>query len=292
MIEGLGTLSADSARLTNEGSCMPTEDNFCAYSAIKALITSGELPAGTPLSQLDLTRRFGVSRTPVREALRRLQAEGLVDAEHHKRMRVSSLTPDDLDTIYAMRVLLESMGVALSVPRMTQPDLEELRAFSAAINWEYDRSDSDERDRQLLDFKLRAMKYAGSGVQAEVSTLFGRCERVRKMYSVVSPGSLIVAHEEHLALLDAFIEADVDRAVFVASRHLARTALAVIGYMAPDFEPRALRYALNMTSTPVSSGGALPLVNVIGSGPRTLPGGRASSQRSSTKTKKTRGEKQ
>ncbi|MGX1098183.1 GntR family transcriptional regulator [Amorphus sp. MBR-141] len=269
---------------------MPTEENFCAYSAIKALITSGEIPAGAPLSQLDLTRRFGISRTPVREALRRLQAEGLVDAEHHKRMRVSSLTPDDLDTIYAMRVLLESMGVALSVPQMTRGDLDELQTFSAAINWEYDRSDSDERDRQLLDFKLRAMKYAGSGVQAEVSTLFGRCERVRKMYSVVSPGSLIVAHEEHLALLKAFIDADVDRAVFVASRHLARTALAVIGYMAPDYEPRALRYSLNMTSTPISSNGALPIVNVIGSGPRNVPAGREEARARRAKTKKSQGE--
>lgn len=262
---------------------MRNDDNFCAYSAIKALITSGEYPSGAPLSQLDLTRRFGISRTPVREALRRLQAEGLVDAEHNKRMRVSSLTPDDLDTIYAMRVLIESMGVALSVPRMTQADLEELKSYSDAINWEYDKSDSEERDRQLLDFKLLAMKYAGSGVQGEVSALFGRCERVRKMYQVVSPGSLIVAHEEHRALLNAFLTHDIDKAVFVASRHLARTALAVIGYMAPDFEPRALRFALNMTSNPVSADGAVAFVNVIGSGPRTAPPPRSSGRGKSIK---------
>lgn len=266
------------------------EDSFCAYSAIKALITSGEFPAGAPLSQLDLTRRFGISRTPVREALRRLQAEGLVDAERNKRMRVSGITPDELDTVYAARVLLESMGVALSVPRMTMPDFDELRAFSAAINWEYDRSDSDERDRQLLDFKLQAMKYAGTGVQREVSSLFNRCERVRKMYQVVSPGSLVVAHEEHTALLNAFIDGDVDRAVFVASRHLARTALAVIGYMAPDYEPRALRYALGLTSNPIGADASMPYVNVIGSGPWRRPATIESPRPASPKTKKARGE--
>lgn len=269
---------------------MATEDSFCAYSAIKALITSGEIPAGTPLSQLDLTRRFGVSRTPVREALRRLQAEGLVDAEHNKRMRVSSVTPDELDTIYATRVLIESMGVALSVPRMTPPDLAELKTFSAAINWEYDRSDSEERDRQLLDFKLRAMKYAGAGVQGEVSLLFNRCERVRKMYQVVSPGSLVVAHEEHRALLNAFQEGDVDRAVFVASRHLARTALAVLGYMAPDYEPRALRYALGLTANPVTIEAATPHINVIGSGPRRTPGSGDGPRSTPQRSKKARGE--
>lgn len=266
------------------------DEDFCAYRAIKALITSGEIPAGAPLSQLDLTRRFGVSRTPVREALRRLQAEGLVDAEHNKRMRVSSITPDELDTIYATRVLIESMGVALSVPRMTPPDLDELKAFSAAINWDYDRSDSDERDRQLLDFKLRAMKYAGTGVQGEVSLLFNRCERVRKMYQVVSPGSLVVAHEEHTALLNAFMEGDVDRAVFVASRHLARTALAVIGYMAPDYEPRALRYSLGLTANPVRADSAPLYVNVIGSGPRRPPGGGDTGRPAPQRSKKARGE--
>jgi len=247
---------------------MIDSESFRAYSAIKALITSGEVPSGSPLSQLDLTRRLGISRTPVREALRRLQAEGLVVAEHNKRMRVTAVTPDDLDTIYATRVLIESMGVALSVPRMTSPDLDELQALSSAINWDYGDGDSDERDRQLLEFKLLAMKYAGSGVQSEVSLLFGRCERVRKIYQMVSPGSLVVGQEEHKALLNAFLEGDTDRAVFVASRHLGRTALAVIGYMAPDYEPRALRYALCQTAIPVSAEKSAAHVNVIGSGPR------------------------
>lgn len=248
---------------------MAEEEPICVYSAVKMLITSGEIAAGAPISQLDLTRRFGVSRTPVREALRRLQAEGLVEAEHNKRMRVSGITPDELDTIYATRVLLESMGVALSVPRMTKADLTELKTYSQAIDWRYDGCDPETRDHQLLDFKLRAMKYAGAGVQGEVSAWFNRCERVRKMYQVVSPGSLIVAQEEHQSLLKAVIDGDTDRAVFVASRHLARTALAVIGYMSPDYEPRALRYALGLTANPVIPDSAsMPNLNVIGSGPK------------------------
>jgi len=116
-----------------------------------------------------------------------------------------------------------------------------------------------------------ARKYAGPGVLAEVSLLFNRCERVRKIYQVVSPGSLVVSYEEHKALLAGFLDGDVDRAVFVASRHLGRTALAVIGYMAPDYEPRALRYALSQTANPVSVEQGTAHVNVIGSGPRQTP---------------------
>jgi DNA-binding GntR family transcriptional regulator len=235
------------------------------YADIKRLITDGELASGSAISQLELTRRLGVSRTPIREALRRLQAEGLLDGEPNKRMRVTGITPEELDGIYSTRIFLESMAVALSVPSMTESDLAELKATSKAVDWNCVVSDPQRHDRQLANFKLLAMKYAGTGVRRAVAEQFDRCERVRKIYQGVSAANISFARDEHHALLDAYLRHARDEAVFVASRHLGRTALAVLGYFAPDFEPRAIRYALAHAVS--SSSGKSFVLNVVGEGP-------------------------
>ncbi|MDB5851748.1 MAG: Transcriptional regulator, partial [Rhodoferax sp.] len=110
-------------------------DADAVYQSIKTLITDGVLKSGDAVSQLQLTRMLGVSRTPIREAFRRLQAEGLLDAERNHRMRVTVITPGELDAIYSTRIFLESMGVALSVPHMSQEDLVELQEASRAMDW-------------------------------------------------------------------------------------------------------------------------------------------------------------
>jgi DNA-binding GntR family transcriptional regulator len=237
------------------------------YEFVKSAIIGGEFPAGTALSSIAITHRLGVSRTPVREALRRLQAEGLLDAERNRRMRVTGITPEDLDVTYATRIFLESMSVALTVPRMTASDLRELKEASQAIVWSQGAENATAFDRQLSTFKLMAMKYAGPGVIAAVSFQFERCERVRLMYQTVSPGSIAISRDEHNALLRAYQARDVEEAVFVASRHLGRTALAVLGYLSPDFQPHALRYALAQTGRAPVEGAGAPVLNLIGDGP-------------------------
>ncbi|MDF2114188.1 GntR family transcriptional regulator [Roseiarcaceae bacterium H3SJ34-1] len=242
-------------------------DAETVYRSIKALITEGTLKSGDAVSQLELTRMFGVSRTPIREALRRLQAEGLLDAERNHRMRVTVVTPGELDAIYSLRIFLESMGVALSLPLMSPADLAELQDASRAMDWNDAVRDPQQHDRDLSRFKQLAMKYSGEGVLAAVADQFDRCERVRKIYQAVSPGNVTVGRDEHNALLDAYLRRSTEDAVFIASRHLGRTALAVIGYMAPDYEPRAVRFALTQTGRglPLPMNG--PLLNIVGAGP-------------------------
>lgn len=256
---------AKAAETVVEAEMVASRDFDAVYADIKKLITDGSMPAGSAVSQLELTRRLGVSRTPIREALRRLQAEGLLDGERNRRMRVTSITPGELDAIYSTRIFLESMAVQLSVPRMSDADLRDLQAASQAIDWSCVVSDPQRHDRHLAHFKLMAMKYAGEGVRRAVAEQFNRCERVRQMYQV-SAANIAFARDEHKALLDAYLRKSADDAVFVASRHLGRTALAVIGFVAPDYEPRAIRYALAR----VSAQGdvcASSVLSVVGEGP-------------------------
>ncbi len=91
-------------------------------------IVSGRIEAGSVLRQEQLSERFGVSRTPIREALRRLSAQGLVSFTPNRGVRVRTLSRDELREAFLVRAELESLATALAVPRMTDERLAELDA--------------------------------------------------------------------------------------------------------------------------------------------------------------------
>src|SRR5262245_11621954 len=98
-------------------------------------IVSGQIEPGTVLRQEQLSERFAVSRTPVREALRRLAALGLVSFEPNRGVRVRSISAVELREAFLVRAELEGLATEIATARMTAADLEELeqaeRAFSA-----------------------------------------------------------------------------------------------------------------------------------------------------------------
>src|SRR5580693_10243624 len=94
-----------------------------AHARLRRLIVRGALAPGSELSQVELARRTGVSTTPLREALRRLEAEGLVESRRNRRPRVRPFDCEDLDSVYAARVLLEPPALRITVPRLGAGDL-------------------------------------------------------------------------------------------------------------------------------------------------------------------------
>jgi DNA-binding GntR family transcriptional regulator len=119
---------------------------------IEEAIVSGELPPGSVLRQEQLSERFAVSRTPVREALRRLAALGLVSFVPNRGVRVRTLSRDELREAFLVRAELESLATELATPKLTPDDLEELDQaevrFSAATEALRARPrDDDERWR-------------------------------------------------------------------------------------------------------------------------------------------------
>jgi DNA-binding GntR family transcriptional regulator len=101
---------------------------------IEEAIVSGELEPGTVLRQEQLSERFSVSRTPVREALRRLAALGLVSFVPNRGVRVRTLSLAELREAFLVRAELESLATELAAPKMTDEDLAELKAAEAAFS--------------------------------------------------------------------------------------------------------------------------------------------------------------
>src|ERR1700745_1309753 len=92
------------------------------HAPLRAAILRGELPAGQTTSQVSLARDLDVGRTPLREALRMLQREGLVVSEPNRRVRIAALSATDAEELYVMRIALEAVAVRITVPTLTSTD--------------------------------------------------------------------------------------------------------------------------------------------------------------------------
>ena len=103
-----------------------------AYAAIYDALTAGRFRPGEHLAEERLAREIGVSRTPVREALRRLSTEGFVEFMPNQGGRVPSLSFDDVKEIFDLRVILEGYAASLAARKMTMDKIAELRKLATA----------------------------------------------------------------------------------------------------------------------------------------------------------------
>src|SRR5919201_5934885 len=106
---------------------------------LQAEIVTGRIPLGARLRQEDLAARFGVSRTPVREALRQLQAIGLVDQLWHRGALVRRFTPEECHNVYLVRAELEGLAAERAAGRLTGYDRTDLEAAQGLLRAGYDR---------------------------------------------------------------------------------------------------------------------------------------------------------
>ena len=128
--------------------------------ALEEAIVSGEIPPGSVLRQEHLSDQFQVSRTPVREALRRLAALGLVTFEPNRGVRVRMLARDELREAFLVRAELESLATEIATPKMSTDDLAELEAaerrFSGITHDLVEMSHAGRQDLELAREWLHA----------------------------------------------------------------------------------------------------------------------------------------
>ena len=98
-----------------------------AFSLLRDRILTGDLPPGTKLNQASLARQLGMSRIPVRDAIRALAAEGLVSHDPHRTAVVTDLSPDGLAELYELRLALEPRASELAVAHLQPEDIDEMQ---------------------------------------------------------------------------------------------------------------------------------------------------------------------
>ena len=109
------------------------------HERVRDAILNGDMAPGLVISQVALAKAFGVSTTPLREAVRMLQREGLVEAERNRRVRITPLSVEDMDELYCQRILLECALLRLALPAMTDDDIAELEGCVAQMGWYADQ---------------------------------------------------------------------------------------------------------------------------------------------------------
>lgn len=185
-------------------------------------ILRGALPPGTRLRQEELAARVGGSRLPVREALRTLEAEGLVETEPNRGARVVLRSGREVDLLYQMREQLEPLALAESAPRLTAGDLADLHDLQARIERWDDVGTFVQLDRE---FHLRT--YARCEMELLTSTvlnLWNATQWYRRQYVELSgAGRRWVVDAEHRLLLEAIGRGDVVDAGLCLCTHIRRT---------------------------------------------------------------------
>ena len=225
------------------------------HAYLRQRILDGTLPPGTALSQLQLAHQLGVSRTPLREALRLLQEERLVLAEHNHRMRVADINLEELESLYASRIVLESLALALTVPRLSQSELDALNQELDAMHAASIERDADTWERGNRRFHALLALHAQDRIRETIHRSIDASERYRRIKLRTIPHALEIAEAEHKDILAACCERNSDAAVERLARHLARTALTVIAQVAPEHEPTAVRTALRFVTGKLNSSG-------------------------------------
>jgi GntR family transcriptional regulator, rspAB operon transcriptional repressor len=220
------------------------QTSLTLHDRLREAILTGELPAGAVMSQVELARQFEVSRTPLREAMRMLQREGLIEGEANRRVRVTPISLADLEELYSLRIVTEALGVRLSVPRLTAEDDAFIDHAIAETNRYSAETDFVMKDRWHRAFHERLVQHAGARVVAFLRDLRDHAGRYRRIYVASHDEAWTVAVIEHDLILEAAHERDAALTAGLMARHLARTALSVIGTIAPEHEPAPIRTAL------------------------------------------------
>jgi DNA-binding GntR family transcriptional regulator len=216
------------------------------HRQLRTAILRCEIPADTPLSQVQLAKQFGVSHTPLREALRMLQREGLVEAELNQRVRVAGFSVADLDQLYAARIVIEALAIRITVPLLAEHDLaclaghlDQMDAFAAV-------EDYDGWDTHHRAFHCGLVRLSGARLVAEVEKLSDHAARYRRFYTTQTPGAWAAGSPQHRAVFAACRARSPAAAAEQLARHYSTVALRVIAYVAPEYDPAAVRTALRM----------------------------------------------
>jgi DNA-binding GntR family transcriptional regulator len=193
-----------------------------AYLRVKELILSGTLRPGSVIAQAQLAREIGISTTPLREALRRLKSEGLVELDAHRDARVSPLAAEEARDLLELRRSLDPLAVALAAERRTKADIAAMRAALDGL----EPLPGNPTYEQLVAHRTfhRAL-YTASHNDLLIQTLDGlwdKADRYRRLALEAERGQAARDRKaaEHEALLEYVIAGEAGSAAAVMREHI------------------------------------------------------------------------
>lgn len=202
------------------------------FILLRDRILNESYKCGDKLNELTLAKELKISRTPIREALKQLELEGLVESIPNKGVYVKGFSPRDIDDMFEIRLSLEGLAVSFAIDRMDEVHLAKIKEVFELLEFYTTKSDFD----KVNDFNIL---FHESIYQATQSTYFEQILKdihyyvsVTSRHSIARPERLESSLLEHRAILEAIIDGDKDEATERIQRHIRKTQMLVRKYYA------------------------------------------------------------
>lgn len=190
------------------------------FESVRGAIISGVLKPGERLMEVQLAEKLGVSRTPIREAIRKLELEGLVIMMPRKGAYVADLSIKDITDVLEIRATLEGLASSLAALRITDEEIEQLELNAMQFHKAIEADDFDGIVQADIDFHDNIFKATRNDKLMQINNnLREQVQRFRIMYISKSNKSMDLA-KEHFEIADAISKRNIDLAEKLAKKHI------------------------------------------------------------------------
>lgn len=204
---------------------------------VRDRILHGDYAEGTPLRQDAIAAEMGVSRIPVREALRQLEAEGLVTFSPHVGAIVSTLSLDEIREVFELRAVIEADLLRRAFPHLTEAEVE--RAYEVLGKYEGALAAGDVRAWGALNWEFHSTLYLPERHPLSVSIvqqLHNHSDRYQRMQLKLTHGATR-ANREHRAILGAVREGEQQHAISLLSSHILGAGRGLVEFLREQRQP-------------------------------------------------------
>jgi DNA-binding GntR family transcriptional regulator len=194
---------------------------------LRAMVFDGELTPGEFIDEKALAEQWQVSRTPLREALKVLAAEGLVELVPHRGCRVIELSEADADALFPVMALLEGRCAQEAASKASDDELRTLQRLHAELEHHAAAEDIDGYYRANHEFHSFVQRLAANRWLDRVTGDLRRFMRLMRGRQLALPGRIAASINEHRVLIDAFVQRDAARAERAMHDHLMAQLVAL-----------------------------------------------------------------
>jgi DNA-binding GntR family transcriptional regulator len=194
-----------------------------------------------------------MGRTPLREALRLLQREGLVVSQPNRRVQIAGLSSSDAEELYVMRIALEAAAIRITVPRLASGDVAELEGLLAQMAHFLHAGDIIAFRKPHRAFHLALVAGSGPRVTETIGQLFDHAERYRLAFGANTPDVRADRDAEHRGIVDAIVAGDAGLAADRLIAHYIHTVKLIFAGLDPEHDLERLRTTI-ATAAPGAEG--------------------------------------
>ena len=200
------------------------------FCILRDKILNEEYEKGQKLNEVVLSKELNISRTPIREALKQLELEGLVKSIPNKGVYVLGFSSRDIDDMLEIRVVLESLSVQLAIDRVTQEELDRIKEIYDLLEFYAEKNDQERFTEVNIDFHEAIYRATHSQYFEQLLSDINYYIHVTSRHSIKQPNRLIEAAQEHKEIYEAIVKKDKALAKANVEKHIKKTQSLVRNY--------------------------------------------------------------